>query len=60
MLLKEIKEDVSVWDDDAPQFGEGTIIRFEDSLVEVYYPDIEETVTYSERDAVRYLNLVEL
>lgn len=58
MRLEELKEGLTVWDDDAPQFGEGLVITFEDSLVEVYYPDIEEKVTYSQREALRHLNIL--
>ena len=59
MNLEELKEGITVYDADAPQFGEGLLITYDDDMVDVYYPDIEETVNYSQKDAVKYLTIVE-
>lgn len=60
MDVKELKEGIVVYDEDASQFGEGVVITCEDNMIDVYYQDIEETVTYSQREAVKHLNIVEL
>lgn len=60
MTQEDLQENTTVWDTDAPQFGQGVVLKHEDDMLEVYYPNIEETVNYSTKEALKYLNLVEL
>lgn len=55
---EELKEGLTAYDEECPQFGQGLIITYEDDMVEIHYPDIEETVTYTKRDALKYLEIV--
>ncbi len=59
MEPEQLKEGLTVQDVECPQFGEGLIITYEDDMVEVTFPDIEETVNYSKKDAIKYLEIIE-
>lgn len=59
MILEKIKIGDCVWDDNLPELGEGTVVNYEDSLTEVHYPNVEETITYTEREVIKCLNKVE-
>lgn len=58
MNLEEFKAGSTVFDDDCPQFGEGKILNIDDNMLEVHYPDVEEIVTYSYKEANKHLNLL--
>lgn len=55
-----MKQGTKVYDITSPQFGEGIIELFEDSLVQVNYPDLEETLFYTEKEALKLLAQIEI
>lgn len=58
MQLEELKAGSKVWDDQAPEFGEGIILIIDDDLIDVHFPNIEETVGYTTKEGLKYLNLL--
>lgn len=58
MSVEEIKAGSKVWDDQCPQFGEGQVLNIEDDIIEVHYQSLEEVVSYSYKEGLKYLNLI--
>lgn len=58
MNTEPFLEGSKVFDEELNHIGEGQIITIEDDLIEVMYPDIEEVITYTQKDANKFLHLL--